>query len=137
MPGFLTDITNNSILDLVFGNRLYASPLTVWFGLSTQIANKAGLISEPPTSAGYGRMGIPNKPSIWTVVNKITRSNAYAINFPAPTSAWGLVVSGFIADNQSDGGIIAYFDFAIPKNVAPPQPGPVISIGAVVIGNAS
>ena len=116
MAGFLTDYSNNKLLDLVFGSVAYEPPSTLYLGLSTTAANKSGKVSEP-SGGGYARAAAVNNTSSFPAASGATKSNATAFEFPAPTANWGTVVSLFIADAPSGGNILASSDLTASRTI--------------------
>src|ERR1700755_445634 len=47
MPGFLTDLVNNKVLDCFFGGVMITPPTALYVGLSLTKSYKGGYTSEP------------------------------------------------------------------------------------------
>lgn len=134
MPGFLTNLVDNMVLDLVFGAKQWSAPRTLWAGLSLRKAFKEGAIAEP-SGGGYARVAITNMPSSWAVVSLSQRTNAFDVSFPVPTSDWGLILSFFLADQEHGGKVLVSCDLTepYPALAVPGAHGPILAKGALLI----
>lgn len=134
MAGYLTDFSNNKVLDLFFGSAIYSPPATLYVGLSLGGANKAGSISEP-SGGGYARVPVSNSPASFPAAAGGTKSNAAVITFPAPTADWGMVQSLFIADSASGGNVLASADLTTPKPISGGSLAPKVAAGALFLSH--
>jgi hypothetical protein len=134
MPGFLTDYSNNKVLDLFFGSTIYAPPATLYMGLSLSSASKAGSIIEP-VGGGYARVSVANSLANFPAASSGTKSNAAALLFPAPTADWGTVVSVFLADAATGGNVLASADLSTPRSVTNGSPAPKVAAGALFLSH--
>jgi hypothetical protein len=134
MAGFLTDYTNNKVLDLLFGATSYAPPGTVYLGLSLNASNKGGNVTEP-SGGGYARVALANNPTTFPAASGGTKSNSTAAAFPAPTANWGTVQSLFIADAPSGGNVLAMADLATPKAITGGGSAANVAVGALFLSH--
>ena len=116
MPGYFTDFGNNKVLDLIFGSAPYTPPATLYLGLSQVPANKAGTVIEPSVG-GYARVGVSNNLANFPAAVVSTKANSAVVTFPAPSAAWGTIVSLFVADAAAGGNVIAMADLTTPKAI--------------------
>src|SRR4051794_38928529 len=116
MPGYLTDSTNNKVLDLVFGASAYTAPVTLYFGLSQGVASKSGAITELAGS-GYTRVAKTNNATNFPAAAGGTKQNGTSIVFPTAAGAWGPALSLFVADAPSGGNVLAMADLPAPLSV--------------------
>lgn len=133
MPGYFTDYLNNKVLDLALGGVALPAVATLYVGLSTLAANKAGTVAEP--AAGYARVASTNNLTNFPAAASGAKSNATAVTFPTPTGAWGTILSVFIADAATAGNILMVADLATPKILAAGSAAPVIAIGALYLSH--
>ena len=134
MPGFLTDVINNKILDCFFGGSTITPPSTLFVGLSLARSYKGGYVSEP-TGASYARVPVPNDLDHFLPASGGTKSNAKAIAFPFPSTAWGPILSVFVADAPSEGNVLAMADLPAPKMIDGGDPAPTISVNALFLSH--
>ena len=132
MPGFLTDLANNAVLDCLFGGVPIAPPPVLYLGLSLEGASKAGAVDEP-AGGGYARVAVPNGPAMFPAASGGSKSNAAPIAFPDPTGDWGEVLSVFVADPA--GNVLAAADLAAPKRVKAGDPAPKVATGALFLSH--
>lgn len=130
MSGFLTNYTNNAVLDSLFGSVPSVPPPVLYIGLSTSIARKEGMIREPIASS-YRRVAVPNDLEHFEAAVAGSKSNTAPIEFPAPTEAWGLIRSVFVADAAMGGNVLAMADLSLLKTIRAGDKAPVIAIGAL------
>ena len=135
MPGFLTDFTNNNVLDCLFGGRAMIPPHELHIGLSLTKAYKGGYIAEP-LGAGYARVAIPNDLIHFPSASLGQKSNASAITFPEPSAGWGSIRSVFVADAPQGGNVLAMADLPLPRTVGSGDPGPKIAVDALIFSHA-
>jgi hypothetical protein len=134
MPGFLTDLVNNKVLDCFFGGSTIIPPSTLFIGLSLARAYKGGYVSEP-TGGSYARVPVPNDLSHFLIASSGAKSNAKAITFPCPSAAWGPILSVFVADARTEGNILAMADLPAPKMISDGDPAPTISVNALFLSH--
>jgi hypothetical protein len=134
MPGFLTDVVNNNVLDCLFGGSPIIPPSTLFIGLSLARSYKGGYVSEP-TGGSYARVAVPNDLSHFSVASSGGKSNAKAITFPSPSAAWGPILSVFVADAFSEGNVLAMADLTAPKLIRAGDPAPTISVNALFLSH--
>jgi hypothetical protein len=134
MPGFLTDYSNNKVLDLFFGSSIYTPPANLYLGLSLISANKAGGVIEP-SGGSYARVPVVNSPTNFPTASAGTKSNAGTITFPGPTADWGTIVSVFIADAAAGGNVLAMADLTTPRAVTNGSAAPKVAAGALFLSH--
>jgi hypothetical protein len=135
MPGFLTDLVNNKVLDCFFGGVAIIPPSTLYVGLSLTRAYKGGYVAEP-TDGTYARAAVPNDRTRFLPASTGAKSNAMAITFPAPSAAWGSVLSVFIADAAEGGDVLAMADLPTPRIINGGDPAPTIAVNALFLRHA-
>jgi hypothetical protein len=134
MPGFLTDYTNNAILNLIFGAATYTPTATLYLGLSQSSSNKGAILTEP-TGGGYARVAIANTLDNFSVASAGTKSNTEAIKFPIPTGDWGTMLSLFIADSPTGGNVLAMADLTRPKTIKSGGTAATVAVGALFLSH--
>jgi hypothetical protein len=134
MAGFLTDYTNNKVLDSIFGNVPCEWPSYLYFGLSSTTANKLGCINEPPAGHGYERVQVANNLFNFTKASYGTKGNLNVINFDEPTADWGQIRSVFIADTE--GNVIAMADLTFVKTYNKGSLAPRLDVGALFLSHS-
>ncbi len=135
MPGFLTDLVNNQVLDCFFGGQPFAPPPELHVGLSLFKAYKGGYVAEP-LGGGYARVAVPNDLIHFPPASLGRKSNAKAITFPEPLAGWGAILSVFVADAAQGGNVLAMADLPSPRTVRPGDPGPLIAVDALFFSHA-
>ena len=135
MPGFLTDLVNNKVLDCFFGGVAIAPPSTLYIGLSLTKSFKGGYVSEP-VGGSYARIAVPNDLTHFLAASAGAKSNATAITFPTPSAAWGSILSVFIADAASGGNVLAMADLPSPFTINSGANAPTIAVNALFLSHA-
>jgi hypothetical protein len=135
LAGFLTDYTNNKVLDQVFGASAWKPPERLYLGLSTSIAVKTGEVSEP-LDGGYARVAVANDLSNFPSALGGTKSNGAAVTFAMPTANWGTVTTVFIADALTGGNVIAMADLPVSKAINSRASAPTIAVGALFLSHS-
>lgn len=91
-----------------------AIPTEYYIGLSTTEPTMSGTnVSEPSTSAGYGRVLLEN---LSAPVNGVV-TNTANINFEESTASWGTVTHFVIYDAEIDGNLLMYGALSTPRVV--------------------
>ena len=91
-----------------------AIPTEYYIGLSTTEPTMSGAnVSEPSTSAGYGRVLLEN---LSAPVNGVV-TNTANINFEESTASWGTVTHFVIYDAEIDGNLLMYGALSTPRVV--------------------
>jgi hypothetical protein len=134
MPGFLTDLVNNKVLDCFFGGVAITPPTTLYVGLSLTKSYKGGYISEP-TGGAYSRIAVTNNLTQFLAASAGTKSNAAALTFSAPSAGWGSILSVFIADALSGGNVLAMADLPAPRTINGGDPAPSIAVNALFLSH--
>jgi len=134
MPGFLTDLVNNKVLDCFFGGSAIDPPSGLFVGLSLARAYKGGYVSEPSGGA-YARAAVPNDLMHFPAAMAGAKFNATAISFPAPTASWGSIRSVFVADAPSGGNILAMADLPSTRRIEAGDPAPTIAVNAFFLSH--
>jgi hypothetical protein len=135
MPGFLTDLVNNRVLDCFFGGVAIVPPSTLYVGLSLTRAYKGGYVAEP-AGGSYARVAVPNDLTRFQEASFGSKANAEAITFPAPSAAWGSILSVFIADAAEGGNVLAMADLPSPRTIDASDPAPTIAVDALLLRHA-
>jgi hypothetical protein len=134
MPGFLTDLVNNKVLDCFFGGVAITPPTTLHVGLSLTKSYRGGYISEP-SGGSYARVAVPNDLAHFVAASTGSKSNASTICFPTPTAAWGSILSVFIADSADGGNVLAMADLPAARIIDEGGPSPVIAVNALFLSH--
>lgn len=134
MPGFLTDLVNNKVLDCFFGGVAISPPSTLHVGLSLTKAYKGGYVSEPACGS-YARVAVPNDRTRFLAASSGAKSNAAPILFPTPSAAWGTILSVFIADAAVGGNVLAMADLPSSKTINGGDPAPTIAVNALLLSH--
>ena len=134
MAGFFTDYSNNKVLDLFFGSATITPPATLYFGLSQTPSNKSGTCQEP-SGGGYASAALTNSLANFAAATGGTKSNSTTITFPAPTAAWGTILSLFVADSAAGGNVLAMADLTTPKTIAGSGTPPALAVGALYLSH--
>ena len=91
-----------------------AIPTEYYIGLSTTEPTMSGTnVSEPSTSAGYGRVLLEN---LSAPVNGVV-TNTANINFEESTASWGTVTYFVIYDAEINGNLLMYGALSTPRVV--------------------
>lgn len=91
-----------------------AIPTEYYIGLSTTEPTMSGAnVSEPSTSAGYGRVLLEN---LSAPVNGVV-TNTANINFEESTASWGTVTHFVIYDAEINGNLLMYGALSTPRVV--------------------
>lgn len=91
-----------------------AIPTEYYIGLSTTEPTMSGTnVSEPPKSAGYGRVLLEN---LSAPVNGVV-TNTANINFEESTASWGTVTHFVIYDAEINGNLLMYGALSTPRVV--------------------
>lgn len=134
MPGYLTDGSNNRVLDCLFGGQPLTPPVTLYVGLSLARANKQGTVAEP-VAPGYARVAVPNDPAHFPKSIVGTKANGSKITFPSPVVNWGSIASVFVADSPQGGNVLAIADLPSPRPILAMDPAPSIAVGALYLSH--
>jgi len=91
-----------------------AIPTEYYIGLSTTEPTMSGTnVSEPSTSAGYGRVLLEN---LSAPTNGVV-TNTANINFEESTASWGTVTHFVIYDAEINGNLLMYGALSTPRVV--------------------
>lgn len=135
MAGFLTDYTNNKVLDLFFGSSSFIAPATLYFGLSSSPSSKGGGGISEPSGGGYARAILGNSITNFPAATAGTKTNSAVIVFPAPTADWGAMQSLFVSDAATGGNIIAMADLTVLKLIKSGSTPPTVAIDALFLSH--
>lgn len=129
-----TIYANNNNLDYFFNNNPDASPpSTLYFGLSSTVANLDGTYIEP-SGGSYARVAYTNSGSYWSASSSgSSLHNKSNITFPTSTAAWGTMLSIFTADASSGGNILWYQNFSSPLYIQSGMPVIISSTTGFVV----
>lgn len=138
MAGYICGRTLEKMYDAFLGGVPFEPPAHLWFGLTLAEANRAGLVVEPPRSAGYRRVRVPNDAAMFPPTAAVgVKANARPVKFPAPTGDWGLIRGVFVAtdEDNADGEVLAMIGAgASAFRVGPGGPPVVIGVGEFLWG---
>jgi hypothetical protein len=135
MPGFLTDHTNNRVLDCILGGVKIEPPKRLYFGLSLTRASKIGFVVEP-RAPSYARSLVSNDLIRFRPAIGGKKSNSLPIEFPLALEYWGEVASVFVADEPEGGNVLAMADLFEPKTIeADPIHRPKIATDALFLSH--
>lgn len=115
MPGSKGDFFERAVLDWAFpptgGGTSFTPPTTLYVALCTGTAptSDPASLAEPPSSAGYARVGAANggASSAWNAAatNATTgvtsKTNGIDIQFPQATGSWGTITWFAIVDSNT------------------------------------
>ena len=79
---------------------------------------------------------MPNDLAQFPAASAGAKANAAAITFPAPSAAWGSVLSVFIADAADGGNVLAMADLPAPRTINGGDPAPTIAVNALFLRHA-
>lgn len=108
---------------LMYGQTAFTPPATVYVGLSGTAPNADGTnVTEPPASAGYARVAVPNDTSHFhsapsQPATGQRQSNVLAITFPQATLDWGNVSYVVFYDAASGGNFLGSGQLGGVQNV--------------------
>ena len=131
----------NKLIDLVFRNRAFSPPTTIYVALYTAAPSDAGGGTEV-TGGSYARVQVGPSDTAWEATQGGTPAaastgtsgatqNAAAITFPAPTANWGQVTHFAVLDAVTGGNFLYAGALAIPKTVNNGDPAPSFATGAL------
>lgn len=110
--------TEVAIFNHLFRNTaIFASPVTVYLGLSTAdpLDDASGLAE--PVAGAYARQVIAFNAPISVVGTGTSGDNSANIIFPTATGIWGIITHGAIFDALVAGNMLCYFQWAVAKNI--------------------
>ncbi len=136
-----TDYLENKLIDHVFRGQAYTPPATLYVGLFTVAPTDAGGGTEV-AGGSYARVGVAASLATFAGTQSAgsttassgaggTTSNNGAITFPAPTAAWGAVVSFGIFDAPTGGNLLVYAALATAKTINAGDAAPSFAAGAL------
>lgn len=114
------DYLRNSILNSTFGGVAFASPPTLYLGLSTTAIADNGTGITEPVGGAYARDPITNDKTVgWDTATGAdnTITNLSEIEFAEATGAWGTITHFFISDSLTGGNILAYAPLTTAKTI--------------------
>jgi hypothetical protein len=113
------DITENGLLNHIFGGGDWARPGTVHIGLSTTTPNDAGGNFTEPGAGGYTRALVLNNGTNFPVASGGTKSNGVDITFVQASGAgWGTITHFGIFSQASAGTALFTGSLSQAKNIA-------------------
>lgn len=141
--GALTDHAENKITDALWRAQSLGAPATWYVGLDTVACTETGGGTEV-TGGSYARVGVSASLSAWAGTQSAgsttassgtggTTSNNAAITFPAPTAAWGQVVSFRVWDAASGGNAWICQTLTTAKTINSGDAAPVFNAGSLTI----
>ncbi len=131
--GTLSDYARGAILGHAFKGVAWSAPATLYAGLSTTACSATSVGTEV-TGGSYARVPITaatgwSGPAAGT--GRIT--NAAAVTFPAPTSAWNVVSHWHLSDAATGGNLIACAPLDVAKTINAGDAAPAFPAGALYI----
>lgn len=123
----LSDYLENKILDWLLRGQTFSPPATLYIGLHTVTPSDSGGGTEV-SGGSYARVAVTSSLANWagtqaaasTAVSSGTSgttSNNVAINFPAPTANWGVIVGFGIYDAATGGNLLWFGALSASKTV--------------------
>ena len=106
----------NEVANMVFGRR--TAPPENWYLalIRNNVPNAFSdgtELDEPPAGVGYGRLIIPNDPTIWATDGYYLTSNVVALTFSAATADWGRINYWALCNAPEEGYV--YFTGRFPQ----------------------
>lgn len=119
MAGSKSDYLENALLNGVLGGPAFSLPATVYLILSTAAYSDAasGASCAEVTGTNYARVAVTNNATNWPNASGGSKSNATTIPFPTAGSAWGTILSFYIADASSGGNILYGADLVTSRAI--------------------
>ena len=121
MAGAFTTYLELHDLDYLFGATAFATPVTLYIGLSTTTTNAGGTGITEPVAMAYARITVTNNKTNWAVASGSAPgivTNAAIMTFAQATGAWGVITDFFISDALTAGNILAYGTLTASKTIA-------------------
>lgn len=120
MPAVLTFYGENYIADLLFGQAQPAPPN--WYlalcTLPPDPSVDGTSISEPPTSAGYARVEVPNNAVYWGPASGGIVVNNQEIDFGMATADWPSTITDYaFCDSLTGGNVYMTGSLRVPRVV--------------------
>lgn len=108
MSGQLSNYGLQYVAQVLFGQAIPPAPL-YYIALTNLPPTPAsdGTNLDEPTAADYQRATIQNDTDHWTQSGYSTMFNSQIIQFPIPTTDWGLVKYYALLDDLQEGNVIA------------------------------
>jgi len=138
-----TDHMENKIIDAVFRGQSLGAPTTWYVGLDTVACTETGGGTEV-SGGGYARVAVSASLAAWAGTQSSgsttassgtggTTSNNAAITFPAPTAAWGSIVSFRLWDASTSGNAWICQALTTAKTINSGDAAPVFNAGSLTI----
>jgi len=143
LVGGMSDYLANKLIDLLFRGQAYTWPASTYAALYTTAPSNAGGGTEV-AGGSYARVAIASSMVAWsgtqgagtTAASTGTGgriSNNAAINYPAPTAAWGAVSHEGLRDASTLGNLLFWGALASPKTVSAGAGAPTHAAGSMKI----
>lgn len=137
----MSDFLENKLIDLIFRNRAYGPPATIYIALFTAAPGETGGGTEV-TGGAYARVQIGPSDAAWESTQGTTTAvassgtggatqNGSTATFPTPTANWGVITHFAIMDAVTGGNYLMYGALAQAKTVNNGDPAPSFAAGAI------
>lgn len=137
----MTDTLENILGDYYFRGIAPSLPASLYFGLLTSAPTDTGTSLVEVTGTGYARVAVARGTTSFNGTHGTTSgnssgsngtfSNAAAINFAAPSAAWGNVTHWGVWDAATGGNLHWYAPLGSPKTVNANDAAPQFQAGQV------
>lgn len=129
-----TYVSENKILDLMFGATALTPPATYYVGLSQTAPNEAGTGTTEPSTGAYARIAVTNNKSNFGVASNGALTNSAAITFAESTASWGTITHVCFFDQLTGGSLYFWEQLPTSKSVAA-NTTVYFSVGSLTISN--
>jgi hypothetical protein len=136
----MSDYLENKLIDLIFRNRSFSPPSTIYVGLYTAAPSDSGGGTEV-SGGSYARVQVGPSDGTWDATqggNSGASSgtggataNSGAITFPTPSANWGSITHVGIFDASSAGNLLFWKALTQAKTVNNGDPAPSFATGAL------
>jgi hypothetical protein len=137
-----SDYLENKFVDHVFRTAAFAKPAALYVALLTAAPSDSGGGTEV-TGGGYARVSTTPGDAMWTATQGGTvgastgttghTANAAAIQFPAPSAAWGHITHFAIYDAAAAGNLIVHGPLDTARDIANGDPAPLFPPGSLQV----
>lgn len=107
------------LLDVVFGKRS-DTPTSFYVALLTQAPGEqadGSLLVEPPSSAGYARIELPNDTFSWGKASGGVTATLASVFYATATEDWPVITHYALCDAVVDGNVYLFGAFNVPRKV--------------------
>lgn len=118
MAGSFSDYTENSVLDLIFGNTAFVPSGTLHFALSvTDFGDDGTSGDEPPAASGYSRAAATNNKTTFSNASGGSLDNDVDIQWVEASDDWGIMAYLGIFGQASGGPFYGGGDLTVTKTI--------------------